>query len=95
MKQLQIALHYQDGTHKAVTTYETAAKIVRQEAKAAPKDNPVVWASAFAATTSGYTHNATFEMYEGKLMNRNDIVKAKWQAERVAKAIAEREGKNQ
>ena len=39
MKQLQIALHYQDGTHKTVTTYETAAKVVRQEAKAAPREN--------------------------------------------------------
>ena len=77
MKQLQIALHYQDGTHKAVTTYETAAKVVRQEAKAAPKENPIIRASAFVATTNGYTHNATFEMYDGKLMNRNAIVKAK------------------
>ena len=95
MKQLQIALHYQDGTHKTVTTYDTAAKVVRQEAKAAPKENPIVRASAFAATTNGYTHHSTYELYEGKLMNRNDIVKAKWQAERVATAIAEREGKNQ
>ena len=77
MKQLQIALHYQDGTHKTVTTYETAAKVVRQEAKAAPKENPIICASAFVATTNGYTHNATFKMYDGKLMNRNAIVKAK------------------
>ena len=87
MKQLHISFYYQDGTFKSITTYETAAKVVRQEAKAAPKENPIIRASAFVATTNGYTHNATFEMYDGKLMNRNAIIKAKVIADITARRV--------
>ena len=76
MKQINVSVYYQNGEHKTITSFDTAAKVVREEAKAASKDNPVIEASAFTVVSNGYTHNATFKMYNGKLTNRNAIVKA-------------------
>ena len=75
MKLISVYLYYENGEHKTVKSYDTAAKVVRQEEKAADKSNPIVEAAAFTHTAQGQTHNATFKLYNGKLTNRNTIVK--------------------
>lgn len=75
MKQISVALYYQNGEYKTVKSFDTAAKVVKEEAKAADKANPVIEAAAFTYTANGMTHNATFRFYNGKLTNINTIAK--------------------
>lgn len=75
MKMISVYLYYQNGEHKTVKSFDTAAKVVRQEEKAADKTNPLIEAAAFTHTAQRQTHNATFKLYNGKLTNRNTIAK--------------------